>query len=363
MVLSSLVLAACGGSQPSGTEPPAIPAAESGSLRTLASSGDGLSCAILDGAVRCWGRGFGARAVLVHGTEGAEDLALAGEGGCAALASGACACWDDPEDPHAEWLLEAEADGEASALAAQARAGEAPASPVVAEPVAGVDDAERVRLDDGAFCLLRRGGRVSCAEARGGFEPVAELAGVLDLDVLTRVGPGVCYVDAEGATWCWGLGRDGDSGGPAGWTPGSRRRLELPLATEVIVLDAMLEVVCVVSREHRLACQGDLPEPIRALTERTDVTGLLRPAIPALCVRTARAGAVCADRSAVTHPPGAAFEEIVVGRSGTAELGYGCGRRGADVLCWGDNSREGLGVGEVGEAGSSPTPRPVVMAP
>lgn len=152
---------------------------------TAIAAGGDTSCAIVGGAVRCWGRQLGVSGakslipVQISGVSGATRIAVGGAHACA-IAGGQVLCWG------------------ANGAGQLGVAGADSATPVV---VPGVTNPDRIAAGDRHSCAVSISGTVTCWGANDfGQTSVPAISA-------TRIAAGTgftCAVIAGGAVRCWG---------------------------------------------------------------------------------------------------------------------------------------------------------------
>lgn len=192
--------------------------------------------------------------------------------------------------------------------------------PVVhAAPIGQIEDATGVAVSADFGCLTTRRGTVHCWGSNASAQLGAKMRENQSSDPVQVVGVAnarrvftgdehACATTTEGALFCWGLNRSGETGGKTSWAPAAR---ELAGATEV---PGVRDVVSV-AMSHRSTC---------AVTKRSDV----------FCWGQSIIGEQQQAQGHQNEQPyrvsSLAKLEEIAGTSGAY-----CGVRGGDVVCVG----------------------------
>lgn len=272
------------------------------------------SCALHDdGAVSCWGRGFGAAPVRFDGFDGAVELTASAADLCARTANGAVRCLRVAEDP----------------------------TPV-AEPIPLTRPAVAIR----GACARAADGTISCWSKERNPErydavDVTGVTGAVHFDASHDVG---CAIGSDDKVVCWRGG-------------GVVRQLKekLPDVAEIAV--ASHDHACARLGDGTVTCWGSsfqgsgrqmMPSPAKPYEPRRI------PGLRDVASLAASGGRVCATKNdgAVVCWHGAREPKLepvagIEGARGIATASdHGCALTGTGgVACWGNNAYGGLGIG------------------
>lgn len=303
------------------------------------SAGHDHTCAIVRGAVECYGSlgnfaGFPVKQPVVPGIAGATAIAAGMDHDCA-LAGGAVACWGLPW----RWSCGVECE----------RDRQRP----VGHRVPGIADATAIAIGSFDACAVRRNGHVACwgsvNGATDGLESPIEIAGLDDVRQVANGDHHACAVRRNGQIACWGYGGAGARGDGR-----TDERGEQPATVagidSAIAVAAGLHTSCALLADGRVTCWGMNDHGQLGFATRTrsdapvEVCGLDR--VTALVAMESTTCALRADRTVACWGAGwprhgnTAAPTLVPGVSDVVQLvaGHGtfCGRDGdGSVTCWG----------------------------
>lgn len=280
-------------------EPPAVPAAAG----HLIAGGRGHTCAVVAGAVYCWGLGdsgvlgnggvtSAASPVLVAGLGDATAIAAGMFFSCARRASGQVACWGS----------------NVSGQLGNPTAGGNSAVPVAVD---GLTDAIAIAAGANHACAVRAAGQVWCWGANGAGQlgdgstspratPVAVItAAGAPLDDVRAVATGdthTCAVQRDGDVYCWGANASGQLGnGSVSAGPTAVATPTAPFSSAVVIAEAQVAITafnggaCTIAISGRAWCWGvngsgqvgadsaaplfPNPQPVPGLTDVTAIAG------------------------------------------------------------------------------------------
>ena len=275
------------------------------------SPSNGRSCGVTDdGTIHCWGRemdgalgtnvGSGAiTSAIVPEIEDAISVDC-GRSHCCAERIDRITCWGHPTRL-----------GLGDGLRRDGTA---------AEPVARLNDVTHLSVGLAHSCAIEAGdlhcwgtssfGALGIGDVFPRYEP-EPIARFVDVDVSRHRS---CARDADGAVFCWGQGRAGDTDETS--SARSPRPVDARDMGETISLAVGERFACALDRDHSAWCWGD-----GSLT-------------------CGAGGILCPTPHRVMGPP--AFDELDTGTS------HACGRVGGRVWCWGQG-----GSGRLGTSGDS----------
>jgi hypothetical protein len=190
---------------------------------TAASIGSSRACWVAAGRGQCVERDLERRRLRSVPLALRDVAEMAGGTiGCARATNGDVSCWSSVEEEGREHELD------------------------VRQVLTG---ATRIAVRRPHVCAIVEGGRVRCANVRGGQERMLfDLERVIDLAISEYHG---CAIVEGGAVWCWGDGTSGQNGRP--FEQGDPVRVPIDDATQVVVGDAYS---CALRADRTVACWG-----------------------------------------------------------------------------------------------------------
>lgn len=301
-----------------------------------------------DGAVSCWGHGFGDSPVRFDGFAGAVEIAASNPTICARWPDGEVRCTTFGQDTPPVVTRLALSRPAVAITGNCARSADGIVScwdhELVPRDVADVRGAVRIASTSGYGCALDQSDQIACWTQGNAYRPFkAKLRDVEELAIADY--HYACARHRDGAVTCWG---EEEVPSPVPRKAVLYRRVEprrLAGLRDVISLTGAAGRMCAVTKDGRASCWtawfGAKPEIIEGLTDAVTVAVGERHA----CARTALGGVACWGQNdagalgiglALSRAKPEAVENIHDAVSIYAGIDHSCAlRRGGTVSCWG----------------------------